>query len=396
MEEMVVTSEKASTSFPASTVTRMICRVCEKQFSKYTCPRCSSPYCSLECYKSHSLRCTESFMRENVVGEMGQIQPDDEIKQKMIDILKRFHSEEVDSMDEEDNNDTILREETIQKILSGNEITLDDLSDMERKQFERAITSGEVSKLIEPWEPWWLKSGAKSISLSSEGTQLIQPLYHEESSSTEIPPGPETPLLSITKLTSTRPSPLLIVHLVDILYSYCFTLRLYNGDWQSEPLDAAMVILNLSNVLGEGGHPESVSQAVMYSLEQTCSPAYRHTGGLRFGLGLLDDVVSVLNLGGAGLVCSLCDLHRLMQAGEKEIQSNKERKVKSKVKLAVRKVYFMMCWVHEQASEGWYSLAALVNVEKKSIAALDLEGGRKRVQSKAKESKGKIVIEEIE
>ncbi|KAL5704126.1 hypothetical protein ACHQM5_022598 [Ranunculus cassubicifolius] len=206
MEEMVVTSEKASTSFPASTVTRMICRVCEKQFSKYTCPRCSSPYCSLECYY------------------------------------------------------TILREETIQKILSGNEITLDDLSDMERKQFERAITSGEVSKLIEPWEPWWLKSGAKSISLS-------------KSSSTEIPPGPETPLLSLTKLTSTRPSPLLPVHLVDILYSYCFTLRLYNGDWRSEPLDAAMVILNLSNVLGEGGHPESVSQAVAYSLEQTCESA---------------------------------------------------------------------------------------------------------------------------
>ena len=52
--------------------------------------------------QSHSLRCTESFMRENVVEELGQMQPDDETKHKMLDILKRFHSEEdMDSMDED-------------------------------------------------------------------------------------------------------------------------------------------------------------------------------------------------------------------------------------------------------------------------------------------------------
>jgi hypothetical protein len=41
-------------------------------------------------------------MRDNVVGELGQMQPDDETKQKMLDILKRLHSEEeTDSMDED-------------------------------------------------------------------------------------------------------------------------------------------------------------------------------------------------------------------------------------------------------------------------------------------------------
>lgn len=41
-------------------------------------------------------------MRENVVAELGQMQPDDETKHKMLDILKRFHSEEsMDSMDED-------------------------------------------------------------------------------------------------------------------------------------------------------------------------------------------------------------------------------------------------------------------------------------------------------
>ena len=96
--------------------------------------------------------------------------------------------------------------------------------------------------MIEPWEPWWLKPSARRVSLSKEGTQLVQPLAEHKVSvslqdddlesyqSSEIPPGPESPLPPVSKLSSAEPSPLLTVHLVDILYSYCFTLRLYNGD----------------------------------------------------------------------------------------------------------------------------------------------------------------------
>lgn len=39
-------------------------------------------------------------MRDNVMEEMKQMEPGDETKQKMLDILKRFHSEEeADNMD---------------------------------------------------------------------------------------------------------------------------------------------------------------------------------------------------------------------------------------------------------------------------------------------------------
>ncbi|OVA01486.1 SHQ1 protein [Macleaya cordata] len=416
MEDTVITSEKPP--FEALPASRIICRVCQKQFSQYTCPRCNSRYCSLQCYKTHSVRCTESFMRENVVAELRQMQPDDKEKQKMLDILKRFHSEEEDmeSMDEEDDDDVAslgLSESHLVSSLSGNEVSLDDLSPEEIKQFKRAVASGELSKLIKPWEPWWFKHSARTISFSREGTQLVQPVNHQDTTlppqdtleddhSSEIPPGPESALPPINKLSSTNPSPLLSVHLIDIIYSYCFTLRLYNGDWKSDAFDAAMVVLSLSSVLGEGGQPETVSEALSHCLEQTCSPVYRHTGGLQFGLALFDDVITLLNLGRNALVCALCDLQRLVQACGRELKSENARKlkrgeIKSKLRLADRKVYFLMCWVHEQPDEAWSSLAAIVGVEKGSIAEMYNGGRNKPMQINGnRECKDKVLIEEVQ
>uniref|UniRef100_A0A452YN11 Uncharacterized protein n=1 Tax=Aegilops tauschii subsp. strangulata TaxID=200361 RepID=A0A452YN11_AEGTS len=41
-------------------------------------------------------------MRENVTEELKQIQPEDESKRKMLDILRRFHLEEEMESDGED------------------------------------------------------------------------------------------------------------------------------------------------------------------------------------------------------------------------------------------------------------------------------------------------------
>ncbi|CAN0908894.1 Zinc finger HIT domain-containing protein 2 [Linum grandiflorum] len=110
MEQSIITSEKASQPSPLDPPSRIICHVCQKQFSQYTCPRCNSRYCSLQCYKSHSVRCTESFMRENVVGELKHLKTGDESKRKMMDILKRVHSEEekIEAMDDDDGDGRFL------------------------------------------------------------------------------------------------------------------------------------------------------------------------------------------------------------------------------------------------------------------------------------------------
>ncbi|KAJ4888017.1 Sugar transporter ERD6-like 18 [Raphanus sativus] len=83
-------------------------------------------------------------------------------------------------------NTTILRnlklpEETVRKILAGDEISFDDMSLEERKWFQRALASGgELSKMIEPCDSWWLRSSAKKINLRAHGKQLVQCVEKED------------------------------------------------------------------------------------------------------------------------------------------------------------------------------------------------------------------------
>lgn len=403
-------SEDAAASAPPSSFaeTRVICRVCQKQFAQYTCPRCNSRYCSLTCYKGHSVQCTELFMRENVTEELKQIQPEDESKKQMLDILKRFHLEE--EMESDAGDESMLSEELIQKAISGDSIKLEDLSDDEIKRFRQALASGELSKMIEPWTPWWKNPSAKSISLSPDGSQLIReistddtalssPMTASESVINEIPEGPEIPLPSLKQLTRAEPSPLLTVHLVDILYSYCFTLRLYNGDWHSDPFGASTVALSMSKVMGEDAKPETVSEALATCIEETCSPAYRHTGGFRFAIGLVDDIITIISLGGTAVVCAFCDFQRLIQAAERMLKEEKvgrtERAHSSqKLRSANRKLFFMTCWAHEQPNDSWPSLARIVEVQKASLEELD-SGSQPRNAGRKSNPQSKVLIEEV-
>ncbi|XP_078148066.1 HIT-type Zinc finger family protein isoform X2 [Carex rostrata] len=337
-------------------------------------------------------------MRDNVMEELQQMQPGEETKRKMMDILKRFHSEDNDEVSS-DEDESMLSEELIQKVISGDEIRLEDLSPEEISRFKRALASGEVSKLIEPWTPWWTKPSAKSISLGHGGSLLITPISDEPGPSNnqapldkEIPPGPDSPLPPLNQLIRSEPSPLLAVHLVDVLYGYCFTLRLYNGDWSSDPLGSASVFLTISKVMGDDFRPQTVREALSSCLEQACSPVHRYMGGFKFAIALMDDVISLISLGSNVLVCALCDLRRMVQAGEKDVRSEKARKgERVKLRGVERKVYFLMCWVHEQPHEVWSSLAGIVGVEKDSF----FEAGQVKVDKTKTKPQSKLLIEEV-
>ncbi len=63
-------------------------------------------------------------------------------------------------------------------------------------------------------------------------------LWHAGGAATAVsglPAAPSQPLPLLASLTTVPPSPLLQWQLLDILYTYCFVMRLYNGDYSSDP-----------------------------------------------------------------------------------------------------------------------------------------------------------------
>lgn len=85
----------------------------------------------------------------------------------------------------------------------------------------------------------------------------------------EEPPELENDIPPLSSLTSKDPSPLMYNNLVEILYSYVFTTRLYNGDYRYELETSVYVILQMSSVLNENRVYESCEAALLQALSNT-------------------------------------------------------------------------------------------------------------------------------
>ncbi|KZT55819.1 hypothetical protein CALCODRAFT_484464 [Calocera cornea HHB12733] len=79
----------------AAAIEQQPCGICGRQFAKYTCPTCNTPYCSLTCFRSeaHS-QCTEPFYRQALEDEIksGPSRTAEE-KRAMLEMLKRFEEQ---------------------------------------------------------------------------------------------------------------------------------------------------------------------------------------------------------------------------------------------------------------------------------------------------------------
>ena len=57
----------------------------------------------------------------------------------------------------------------------GEHITIgeEDLTPGEVQEFRRALAAGQLSGLVEPWQPWWLTDAAAQLQLGPGGTALL-------------------------------------------------------------------------------------------------------------------------------------------------------------------------------------------------------------------------------
>ncbi|KAJ7057137.1 hypothetical protein C8F01DRAFT_1211213 [Mycena amicta] len=148
-----------------------LCSLCKRQFSRYTCPTCNVPYCSLACFRSqaHS-QCSETFYKKELEDDIrGEPSKTAQERQQMLQLLKRFEEEsaeqdEVEAEEVED-SDFLTRFQDLDLDATNSDQLWSLLKPEERERFLKAMEdpSNELATQLlasedlerDKLEPWW-------------------------------------------------------------------------------------------------------------------------------------------------------------------------------------------------------------------------------------------------
>lgn len=242
---------------------------CNEKQSKYCCPRCEIFYCSLDCYKSENhMQCSESFYRECVNSELMSHHAGDESRDKMVDILKRMQDEDnidIDNLieyddepaDSDDEAEIDLQDRIKDLNLDDADAVWNALTEDERNEFEALLNQGDVGSIVPQWEPWWSYRRDK---------KLVEDVAVDDGEALKNCPE----LKAVPKfetLTTATPSPAIKNNITNVLASYAFIMRYFNGDIQ--PAEAVICLLNICDNLDSNANYDDPAIA-LESVAQKC------------------------------------------------------------------------------------------------------------------------------
>jgi len=164
----------------------MVC----KKISFYKCPRCKENYCTVDCYKKHSVNCTEDFYKENVEQVLKGTKFNDKEKTRKIKELVKDYNEEANEMDEEilrketqsNKQDYLSYEKLALKLVDGSFSPEVDMSKNDWDNFYNFVYSnedlfGELN--MKNWYPFWeivdenrLKPCLEISDLSADSSEI--------------------------------------------------------------------------------------------------------------------------------------------------------------------------------------------------------------------------------
>ncbi|KAL9713458.1 hypothetical protein Ac2012v2_003068 [Leucoagaricus gongylophorus] len=198
---------------------KAICKLCHRQFAKYTCPSCNVPYCSLVCFRSSShSQCSETFYKNELQSDIATTPSrTHEERKQMMELLRRFEEEAVQDEDivdkeaSEISNEGIGGEDSLVDRFA--ELDIDSLSPetmwemltpAERRKFVKALEnpSSELAQTllaskqleVEIEQPWWI-NGVEDFDrehLSQEAKEIERrptPICVPQSMVKPVPPG---------------------------------------------------------------------------------------------------------------------------------------------------------------------------------------------------------------
>jgi hypothetical protein len=191
-------------------------------------------------------------------------------------------------------------------------------------------------------------------------------------------------------------------NLVNILYSYVYVCRYYNGCHHSFLQDAVDRLWKLSAVLYHTVNFSSLDTALRSAIE-ACQQNKELFNSEEFSLSIIDDVLLLLESSKTDketcyVQLALSDIHRLLAKAVK-LSKNGSKTNKDHAKslwLAKKKVLFMLAWFCENQEEC-LTLVPFLPVVKEAMAfdVKQLREEKLEIQKSRIQKSGKKLIEEI-
>jgi hypothetical protein len=358
----------------------------------YQCPRCGAPYCSVECYKTHSIRCASSFEEEQVRSELCSVSADLDTQNMMKDVLVKLHKQGAggeivwgDLIEGEEDDEVVpgVPNERLEALAKG-EMQLEDLVDAE----VQAIKASMLCDIqVEAWKPWWECEDVRQVRLSSDGRRLVQPVCPDDTSEEELstlPAGPREPIPPLSSLVSKEPSDTILLHVLDVIYWYCLLMRLFNGDVELSRDQLIRVLLDhgssMSDVKSaqkserryESAHSRSVDsvRAFAEGLMDGCQAAGFFTGVPARGIsaGVLKDVATVFSLRRLGVLLALSEVLQTARV----VKTGGIRRAS----VVERKVIFLLSWANERVDAIATLVSSdLIELYDETMSVVKLEAG---------------------
>ncbi|XP_056103628.1 zinc finger HIT domain-containing protein 2 [Rhinichthys klamathensis goyatoka] len=334
-----------------------------------------------------------------------------EILAKLGDIEHRSDEEEADLAEKLTGLDIdFLSEEELWSLLSA----------QEKEKFESLVKEGGIGGLVVLWSPWWERHEKNTKALIEELQSENQEERHDVNEKKEeknkqvshskvqsdktlrrsIPPiSAKIPPLHTL---SSKPSPLVRFNLINALYSYTFSLCLYNGDFSEILLEFCQAVLAISEGLGGGRVFNSVPEALDAGIRAVSAGGYFDSEDPLASLRAVEAVAHILtgesreDTEGYAL-SALSQLRTALSEAKASVPKEDER-TRRLFFQAGKKCQFFQSWVKENP-RALRSLAGCVwtDYERREEERMTLEGEKKRLEKGREKSRGKgALIEEIE
>lgn len=377
-------------------------------------------------------RDTETLM---LLSRLAEIQMDAEEghEEEVQDVLKRLGQTDGEEEEGEEEEDVVTRMSGL-NIESLSEDELWKLLPEEDKQkFEQLLTDGRIGALVPMWQPWWEEhqldrtvlieelqreecaeetssleggrnGGHQHSDTASGSPSLLRQDVKKQKVKTEgcsnTPPTISCEIPPLSSLCSTSSSPLLEFSLVNVLYGYAFTLRLFNGDVleSQQLLDFTRLLLSVSECLGRSRTFSCFTEALSSAITSISAQGYDSHSAL----SAVEDVAHILSgaskAEGAGYTLSALTQLLSVFSGARAAAPRDHAHFRRMCFLAGKKCEFLQAW----SKENTHTLRGLARrawseCQRQTGERQVMERDRKQVEESWKKgrARGKAMIEEI-